>query len=69
MPHATVRSPGELILTRRCCCVAIQLGLPDRERESDVALEYLRAALGAIDEYLALSPPKELELARSAVYR
>jgi len=48
--------------------ITYQRGLPAERRESEVADEYLRAALKCFDEYLALASPNELKFARDAVY-
>jgi len=46
-----------------------QMKQSDATRETEVAREYLENALKIFDEYLKLAPPRDLEIARAAVYK
>ena len=48
--------------------IKYQQGLPTEKRETEAAREYMDKLLKYFDEYLGLSPPPELKLAREAVY-
>ena len=48
--------------------IVYQLKLPDDQRETEVAEEYLEKAQKYLAEYLALAPPDEFAAAREAVY-
>lgn len=45
-----------------------QLKLPEAQRETEVAEEYLENAQKYLAEYLSLAPPEEYEAAKEAVY-
>ena len=48
--------------------IKYQQGLPREKRETDVLDEALTKCLKYFGEYLSLSPPYEVKVARDAVY-